>query len=202
MEYELVLCHHGTKGMKWGVRRYQNKDGSLTPAGKKRYENSDGSLNAAGKEFYKLRDAERRASRTPIQSAKGTTLATQEMAKANVASKARSEYNKNNPNKLKSTKNAVESMAEATNKLSNLEKQTRPKPTKVKMDLSHMTDQEMRSEINRALLEKQYNEMFAPQKVNKGRERLGAILSTTGTVLAVGSSALGIALAIKELSGK
>lgn len=31
------LCHWGIKGMKWGVRRYQNKDGSLTPAGKKRY---------------------------------------------------------------------------------------------------------------------------------------------------------------------
>ena len=30
------LSHHGIKGMKWGVRRYQNKDGSLTPAGKKR----------------------------------------------------------------------------------------------------------------------------------------------------------------------
>lgn len=30
------LCHHGVKGMKWGIRRYQNKDGSLTPAGKKR----------------------------------------------------------------------------------------------------------------------------------------------------------------------
>ena len=30
------LCHHGTKGMKWGVRRFQNKDGSLTPEGQKR----------------------------------------------------------------------------------------------------------------------------------------------------------------------
>lgn len=30
------LMHHGILGMKWGVRRYQNKDGSLTPAGKKR----------------------------------------------------------------------------------------------------------------------------------------------------------------------
>ena len=31
------LCHHGIKGQKWGVRRFQNEDGSLTDAGKKRY---------------------------------------------------------------------------------------------------------------------------------------------------------------------
>lgn len=37
MEYD-YLQHWGVKGQKWGVRRYQNKDGSLTPAGKKRYD--------------------------------------------------------------------------------------------------------------------------------------------------------------------
>ena len=31
------LAHHGIKGQKWGVRRYQNLDGSLTPLGKERY---------------------------------------------------------------------------------------------------------------------------------------------------------------------
>lgn len=34
---ENELYHHGTKGMKWGIRRYQNPDGSLTKAGEKRY---------------------------------------------------------------------------------------------------------------------------------------------------------------------
>ena len=35
------LQHHGIKGQKWGVRRYQNEDGSLTNAGKKRYGTSE-----------------------------------------------------------------------------------------------------------------------------------------------------------------
>ena len=35
------LAHHGILGMKWGVRRYQNKDGSLTAAGRVRYGRKD-----------------------------------------------------------------------------------------------------------------------------------------------------------------
>ncbi len=31
------LEHHGIKGQKWGIRRFQNKDGTRTPAGKRRY---------------------------------------------------------------------------------------------------------------------------------------------------------------------
>ena len=39
------LQHHGILGQKWGIRRYQNTDGSLTSSGKKRYQNEDGSYN-------------------------------------------------------------------------------------------------------------------------------------------------------------
>ena len=35
--YDNELIHYGVKGMKWGVRRYQNADGSMTAKGQKRY---------------------------------------------------------------------------------------------------------------------------------------------------------------------
>lgn len=52
MQVNKILKHHGIKGMRWGVRRYQNKDGSLTKKGKLRYLNSDGSLNDEGRKRY------------------------------------------------------------------------------------------------------------------------------------------------------
>lgn len=51
MEYE--LCHHGIKGMKWGVRRYQNEDGSLTAVGRKKYSKVDTlRSDKTGEHFY------------------------------------------------------------------------------------------------------------------------------------------------------
>lgn len=37
-----VMYHHGIKGQKWGIRRFQNPDGTWTSAGKERYSDSDG----------------------------------------------------------------------------------------------------------------------------------------------------------------
>lgn len=42
------LAHHGIPGMRWGVRRFQNKDGSLTAAGKKRYGIDGGEADSSG----------------------------------------------------------------------------------------------------------------------------------------------------------
>lgn len=60
------LQHHGTKGMRWGIRRYQNKDGSLTPAGQKRYNKEVEKLKA---ETAKVKAAEKvAANRAKTQS--------------------------------------------------------------------------------------------------------------------------------------
>lgn len=54
------LQHHGIKGMKWGHRRFQNKDGSLTPAGRERYADDYEDYEA----YHKERKRQERKERT------------------------------------------------------------------------------------------------------------------------------------------
>lgn len=46
--YTDYLCHHGIKGQKWGIRRFQNPDGSLTDEGRRRYLDWDGKITEEG----------------------------------------------------------------------------------------------------------------------------------------------------------
>lgn len=52
------LYHHGIKGQKWGVRKYQNEDGSLTSAGERRYNSGSfkGSINRAKAKIYSVNE--------------------------------------------------------------------------------------------------------------------------------------------------
>lgn len=172
------LYHFGVKGMKWGRRRYQNKDGSLTAAGRKRYD----------------RDAKE----------KGWTMGDDGVARSGGKKNRKVE----DPNAdrwvkedLERTKRLADAGSNMTNQLRNANNTYNRNRPKVTMDLSNMTDKEMRDQINRKLLERQYNDLFAEDNVSKGRENVGKVLEYAGSALAVTSSALGIALAIKELRG-
>ena len=105
---------------------------------------------------------------------------------------------------LERGKRLIDAGSSLVKEASNIEKDSSPKPVKKRMDLSKMTDSELRQAISREQLERQYNDMFGKTesaKISNGRNFVRNTLEIAGTTLAVGSSALSIALAIKELKG-
>jgi hypothetical protein len=181
------LYHYGKKGQRWGVRRYQNKDGTLTEAGKKRYyKDAD---RAGYKEQYK--DGSKAGKRY-----KTGKKGRQDDYDADVDKWVNDDLN--------AGKRIADEGYNMSGKLQRANEQSMRRSqaayrSKNALDLSNMSDQEMRSQINRAMLERQYQDMFAPQKEQKGREFANRALETTGTVLTVGASAISIALGIRQL---
>lgn len=167
------IYHHGILGQKWGVRRFQNEDGTLTAAGRKRYAES-------------VSDEDKQTA----------------VKQANINKAYRNAVIENS--KTKHAKDIVDSssaLVRAAKQIS--DESIKNGVKKEKLDLSKMTDKEMRDQINRELLERQYNSLFAPEAstVTKGQQTVNDVLSIAGSALAVGSSALGIALSIKKLKG-
>lgn len=137
------LKHYGIKGMKWGVRRFQNSDGSLTADGKKRYSGDN------------LKDIQKQVNQG---------------------------------------KNVVDGVKKTKAKAA--EKQHEKK---IKSDLSQMSDKELRDIVNRLNMEERYTQVMKSRGVETGKNRADKILDYAGTALTIGSSALSIMIAIKEL---
>lgn len=167
------LTHHGIRGMRWGVRRYQNADGTRTTTGEKREKASSMTDDELGSKVRRM-NLEKQYNTMSKENAPTSKIATAK--------------------KVVDATSSIVSQARTANQKS--------LPKAEKLDLSKMTDQELRERINRTNLERQYNDMFAqPAAVSRGRQYLSNVLDVAGPTLAVGSSALAIALAIKELRG-
>lgn len=66
-DYELYLAHHGIQGQKWGIRRYQNRDGSLTAEGRRRLGYGEPRKSLKQKISEKRAERKARNTKTPEQ---------------------------------------------------------------------------------------------------------------------------------------
>ncbi len=178
MEYEIYrvdeLYHHGIRGMKWGVRRYQNKDGSLTPRGKKRYE----------AELKKVREEEKVLKNRQATRAKIEKLEARKKAAASEKAELDEADGKNKKRKLFGRKQKGEDVS--------------------KKSIKDMDDVELFNAINRARMEDTYrqlrpevvekskpfkkliNDVVTPAATNAGKQFLENALKQAGAKLLEG----------------
>ena len=154
--YSDELSHHGILGQRWGIRRYQKKDGSLTPAGLKRY--------GSEANFKKIQRAEATAKKE-AEKAKYRARTEAEIAKIN------KKYKINKPDTKKEEAKSKEETKEK-------EKSSKPKAKSI----NEMTDDEIRARINRIQLENQLKSL-TPVQQTKGQKFVKMVSDTAAPAI-------------------
>lgn len=170
------LQHHGILGMHWGVRRYRNKDGSLTAAGKRRYGSES---NSASSGTTKKSNNSKLWKRNVKQGKdKPNTSAVEYIARnsANIADEG-----------IKASKSIL-------NEAHNIKKQKA-----YKNNAEGKSDQELRNRINRIRLEREYNSL-TNEDTSRGYETAMTILNVAGSITSIALSTIGIIAMVKNIA--
>ena len=136
------LYHHGIKGQKWGVRRYQNLDRSLTPAGKERYGRGTGE---------KIKSAVTTVGRTVGNAGKAVGRGIGNAGKA-VGSKINESYKKRHPEKMSDAElKAYASRLQMEKQVKQLKEELTPKKQhKIRTRIAGIMDKGIDKITNRA----------------------------------------------------
>lgn len=200
------LYHHGIKGQKWGVRRYQNPDGSLTAAGKKRH-NSD-NVNKMSNEELRQKVNRMNNEQRYIELTKSSSSSVSKVADdVERASKTGGDINKVYKS-IKGDKNPYAKMAnqgiDATAKAARLTKKVdnvvqNKKAEKVALKkLEKMSDKELAQTVERMDLERQYSRL-KDSSIKIGKVRVNDTLDIVGDIVSIGASAVAVAVGIQKL---
>lgn len=201
MNHSNELCHYGVKGMRWGVRRYQDKNGRLTNAGKKRYSGDNGGSESEAKKG--LSDNKKRAIKIGA-AAVGTALAAYGGYKLYKSGKLDSSIAKG--------KRAVDQLlgehrvkpsdfVDSIGKSSKRETIRRNASKSVKNRIKSMSDTELKAAIDRLENERKLKNLISDDN-SAGKKVVQEILSNSGKKVlgsvVTGASLYGIKYAITK----